>query len=141
VGERTSLVGSTGNMSVTSWPPGLSSFAQVAAHCSLTGGWRAHKNLRCHSRWLWMLFALCSHGSSVFKVTRADRHWAWKRCRARVVEADVELTALRLILEEVPCQGTEPNRVNSGAIQEEVTIAELISIGSRLARQQSPLMT
>ena len=46
-GGRTSLVGSTGNMSVTSSPPGLISFAQVAAHCSLTGGWRAHMNLRC----------------------------------------------------------------------------------------------
>ena len=102
VSERTSLVGSTGNMSVTSSPPGLISFAQVSAHCSLTGGCRAHKNLRRQTA------ASDAVRTLLVRLVCRQRHEVSRRphgleASARVVEADVERTALRLVFEEVPC--------------------------------------
>ena len=60
---RTSKLGSTGNMSVTSSPPGFSSFAQVAAQSFLIGGCSAQRKLQS-TRPVATIHAVlaCAHG-------------------------------------------------------------------------------
>ncbi len=95
-----------------------------------------------------MLFGPCSHRSSAFQGDASRQAHCLKEVRARVVEADVELTSLRLILEEVPCQATsrlesilQLDRARPGSAFHAIVLGALTSIGGCAHKQRSPLIT